>query len=260
MGLFKRKKSEKDIYKELEANANFEQMAKSKKLSEEFMDKFIDHFSPVNISAFQKLSEPFIRKHHDKLDMKIIGEYQKLSMDFIREFSYDKGFLKSALEHQEGLTTMFVREFKETYGELLGSNYLYNHVFNKTEYYEEWKDHFIWSQFGAKHKLDPKFIEKYLEKFQFSKTDMEKLGVDEEHYKEIRVGAKPLSKLTQRCEIKSGTGIIFNPSSITWYEDKIPDEYAYCKREEVITGRCNSQCDHCKYKEEYENNDWQLDN
>ena len=56
MSLFK-KRSKRDLYKELEANTDFDEMAAKRHLSEEFLDKYIDRFSTVDLAAHQTLSE-----------------------------------------------------------------------------------------------------------------------------------------------------------------------------------------------------------
>lgn len=258
MNLFKKKeKIEQKILDELITNTLWEDLVKTKQLSEQFLDKFIDNVAPYNIALHQKLSEDFIREHYDKLDMVTVAQHQDLSTDFIREFSFNKDFLKAAMNIQH-MDINFVREHEETYRELLhNSNYIQGHAFNRVDYYKEFKDDLKWWDLNKKDTaLTKEFIDRFIEKFNFSSEDRKILKVDEEHYKAIREGAKPLTKLHNSVMIDSGHGIEIVSNNV--YYDQ---NWVYDRIDEVVTcSRCDSQCDHCKYKEEYENSDWQLDN
>jgi len=56
------------------------------RLSDEFMDEFINELPIHLISRHQILSESFIRKHYDVLEMSTVSEYQELSNEFLDEF------------------------------------------------------------------------------------------------------------------------------------------------------------------------------
>ena len=55
------------------------------KLSEEFIEKYIDKVDWWYISKYQKLSEEFIEKYIDKLNWYCISKYQTLSEKFIEK-------------------------------------------------------------------------------------------------------------------------------------------------------------------------------
>lgn len=57
MKLWNKNKKDERIFEELVNSTDWEEMVKTKKLSEEFLNKFIDKFSPNNISIHQELSE-----------------------------------------------------------------------------------------------------------------------------------------------------------------------------------------------------------
>lgn len=55
------------------------------KVSESFMENFIDHIDWFSISISQKLSQSFIHRHRDKVYWPCISDCQKLSDSFIKK-------------------------------------------------------------------------------------------------------------------------------------------------------------------------------
>ena len=104
-----------DIEKFFDENIkNFEvdwaYISKYQKLSEEFIEKYIDKVDWFYISIFQKLSESFIEKHIDKADWYYISKYQILSESFIEKHS-DKVDWYWILKYQK-LSKKFIRKHK----------------------------------------------------------------------------------------------------------------------------------------------------
>lgn len=61
-------------------------IAEYQRLSEDFIEEFIDELPVHLLSRHQILSESFIRKYHDVLEMSTVSEYQELSAEFLNEF------------------------------------------------------------------------------------------------------------------------------------------------------------------------------
>ena len=62
-------------------------ISKNQKLSEEFIEKYIDKVNWDCISINQKLSEEFIEKHYDKVNWHYISQFEKVSESFIKKHS-----------------------------------------------------------------------------------------------------------------------------------------------------------------------------
>jgi hypothetical protein len=81
----------KDIEKFFDENINnfkinWKCISINQKLSEEFIEKYIDKVDWDYISIRQKLSESFIEKHKDKINWVYISQYQTLSESFIEKY------------------------------------------------------------------------------------------------------------------------------------------------------------------------------
>jgi hypothetical protein len=79
-------------------------------LSHEFIRKFQDKVSWINISCRQNLSEEFIREFQDKVDWMYISLYQKLTESFIREFKDKVSWL--SIRFNQELSDEFEKEFE----------------------------------------------------------------------------------------------------------------------------------------------------
>src|SRR5574343_458953 len=80
----------KDIEKFFEENmdnikVDWYCISEYQKLSESFIEKYVDKVEWWYISVYQKLSEEFIEKHGDKVNWDCISAYQKLSEEFIEK-------------------------------------------------------------------------------------------------------------------------------------------------------------------------------
>ena len=62
-------------------------ISKNQKLSEEFIEKYIDKVNWDCISINQKLSEEFIEKYIDKVNWHYISQFEKVSESFIKKHS-----------------------------------------------------------------------------------------------------------------------------------------------------------------------------
>lgn len=72
-------------------NNNWKYICKYEKLSEEFIELFIEDIDWKYICVYQKLSVNFIRKYQDKINWKYIFLYQNLSEDIIKIY-YEEYF------------------------------------------------------------------------------------------------------------------------------------------------------------------------
>ena len=90
----------------------WENISKSKKLSEEFIREFKEQVNWVRISRYQNLSEDFIREFQDSLFWNIISGTQTLSEEFIREFRYKVDWI--SISESQKISELFIREFKDS--------------------------------------------------------------------------------------------------------------------------------------------------
>ena len=82
----------KDIEKFFDENidnfvVDWDYISEHQRLSEEFIEKYIDKVDWYYISIYQTLSEEFIEKHIDKVYWGCISIYQTLSEEFIEKYS-----------------------------------------------------------------------------------------------------------------------------------------------------------------------------
>lgn len=94
---------------ELANKEGWEYISYNEKLSESFIEKYIDELDIYFISAYQKLSELFIESHINKLDIDLISKYQKLSESFI-EKHFDKLNIMSISQYQK-LSESFIEKY-----------------------------------------------------------------------------------------------------------------------------------------------------
>jgi hypothetical protein len=80
-------------------------------LSEDFIRKFKDKVSWLDICYFQTLSENFIREFKDKVNWYSISSSQTLSESFIREFQNSVNWAQ--ISYCQTLSEDFIREFKD---------------------------------------------------------------------------------------------------------------------------------------------------
>jgi hypothetical protein len=83
-------------------------MCQNQKLSEAFIEKYVDKLGWTDITRYQKLSEDFMRKHADYLEWWSVAAFQKFSEKFYLEF-FDK--IQSKIKYSEMITTR--EEFRQ---------------------------------------------------------------------------------------------------------------------------------------------------
>ena len=130
----------KDVEKFFDENINkykfdWDIFLKLQKLSESFIEKYIDNVNWRHISIYQKLSEDFIEKHCDEVNWNCISRYQTLSEEFIEKY-IDK------------------------------VDWFYISIYQKLseEFIEKYKDKVNWHNISIYQKLSEEFIEKYIDK------------------------------------------------------------------------------------------------
>ena len=105
------------------------------KLSEEFIEKYVDKIEWWYISRYQKLSESFIEKHIDKVDWVCISISQKLSEVFIEK-------------HIDKINWRYISQCQT-----LSESFIEKH-----------DDKVNWWYISKYQKLSESFIEKYIDK------------------------------------------------------------------------------------------------
>ena len=111
-------------------------LSNNQKLSEDFIEKYIDKVDWHYISTYQTLSEEFIEKHIDKVDCSRISKYQTLSEEFIDKHS-DNVIWYRISEYQK-----LSEEFIEKYIDKVEWDYIFQYQKLSKEFRQKHKDKF----------------------------------------------------------------------------------------------------------------------
>ena len=154
----------KDVEKFFDKNINnfkfdWNNISEYQKLSEEFIDKYIDKVNWSYISGYQKLSEEFIDKYIDKVNWYFISRYQKLSEDFI-EKHIGKVYWYNILMNQK-LSESFI----EKYINRVDWVYISQYQTLSEEFIEKHYDKVNWYYISKHQKLSEEFRQKHSDKF-----------------------------------------------------------------------------------------------
>lgn len=206
--IFKNKK-EKLAYCELVNHTDWNAMSK-RTHSDIFMETFADKLDWNELIMHNTMSMDFIRKNIDRLDIYLLARYQNLDEEFIREYADDEKFLDQVMAHQ-AYDVNFAREFLPEFKKQLSGYFFRRRTLPNEKVWEEFKDYINWWYLGRHSRLTPHFIEKYIEKFNFTQQDIDEYKLDSERYHAIRRGAYYNKK--EQCFLSSGNGIIINPIS-----------------------------------------------
>ena len=128
------------------------------KISEEFMEEYLEVIDWDGISRFQELSTSFMEKHLDKLNWYSISKYQFLSEDFIEKYSNRINWDNLSLNELIPEHTLF------KFSDKLNWNTISKYQDLSESFIEKYQDKVNWEWISKHQILSERFIEKHKDK------------------------------------------------------------------------------------------------